>query len=113
MVRVPLPQFLPGAYAVIEHSDQGYTLIVDDKDKSSYSLGDNMTQIVKALQGYRPDNLLLDTVDRAREFGAAQLVFAKKRVISLPPRVKHPVVDFSEFDNEDGFVATGSLPALK
>lgn len=107
-----MPAVLPGDYCVVIRQDDSYTLILNDRDSSSYLLGENMQEITRALSGYRPDDLLLRTVDVAREFGMAQAVFKNQRVVPLHGRVKQPRIDFAEFDAQEEIQKPSFLPNL-
>jgi hypothetical protein len=107
--RTPIPEKLPGQFFVLEYEreDQRYVLHVDDEDRSTFDLGDDI-QIVRAQfvgRGY-PTEQVNDLIDRAREFGSCQYIpspgsHVDDRVIQILPReARTPVLRlFEDTDN--------------
>lgn len=83
--RPPFPKELPGKFAVIAYNkDTGsYMLYVDDKRRSSYDLGGVIQGIMNRFEQWGHKELLCNTLDLAREFGAAQGIFKDGRTIAL------------------------------
>ena len=90
--RPPFPNELPGKFVVIEFNRDTaqYKLHVDDSRRSSYDLGGVVQGIMNRFEQWGYMELLCNTLDLAREFGAAQGVFKDGRTIALFDR--DPVV---------------------
>lgn len=106
------PGPLPGRFFVLtwERDDQTFILHVDDEDKSTYDLGDDINEIRLAfrLRGYA-QRTIDEWIDRAREFGAAQYIptpgqHVPDRVIQLLPRDPNQgQLQFPQDDHDDSF----------
>lgn len=114
----PLPEKLPGAFVVIEYQKETerYLIHLDDATRSSYDLGGDIQRIMRTFDRWGYSQLLCDSLDFAREFGAAQAVFQSGRTIPLFDRgagdaeKRHRISMPIEDDSVSGSVA---LPGLK
>lgn len=107
--RPSLPSELPGRYAIIvyDRDDETYQLHVDDVKGSSYSLGDDIQTAMMRFELWGHYKVLCNTLDVAREYGAAQGIFKDGRVIPLFDRsVQQTVWDEKQ-------QASYNLPSLK
>jgi len=111
MPETPLPSSLPGEFCVIEYKESEYRLLVDDSDVSSFRLGTDLQRIMAAFRRYQQYDLLLEGLDAAREFGAAQVIFENKRVIRLHAPEKRRDLDWTGFDDNNAHKVI-NLPAL-
>jgi len=111
MAKAPLPWTLPGNFVVIVRGEDGYTLVLDDADGSTHKLGDDVQVMMNTLRRYKMDQQLFDLLDRAREFGMAQLIFADGRIVAIHGTAPKQLLDFSELD-DDNFRKCSNLPSL-
>ncbi|MGB8988496.1 MAG: hypothetical protein WCC37_18000 [Candidatus Sulfotelmatobacter sp.] len=111
MPETPLPHTLPGDFCVLKYEDTEYRLLVDDEDVSSFRLGTNLERIMTAFRRYSQRELLLEGLDAAREFGAAQVIFHDNTIIRIHAPEKKRDLDWSGFDDNSAPKAI-SLPSL-
>lgn len=108
-----LPDVLPGKFVVIEYQKdyERYLIHMDNKDRSSYDLGSNMEFILHQFAQWDKKKLLSDTLDLAKEFGAAQGIFEDGRTIAIFERGK----DKSQVVFRDGeeVRTSGYIPTLR
>lgn len=112
--QAPVPDVLPGAFFVLEFSriEGTFLLHVDDKDRSTYDLGDETAQLqilfrtrTNAVnEGPLQPELIDRAIDIAKELGMAQYiptmgVLIEDRVLSIVPREVNQELKFDE--NED------------
>ena len=105
--RVPIPEVLPGRFFALEfdREDRSYVLHVDDKERTTFSLGDDLDAIrsVFTSRGF-PLRMVDDFIDRAREFGLCQYVpsgaeLVEDRLIQhLPRETRQPKLNLFETD---------------
>ena len=85
MAKAPLPETLPGQFFVLEWKmdRKGYTLHVDDAQRSSYWLGGDTNQLLLRFRLWGCKKIGTQALDLAREFGAVQAVMGQNLVIPL------------------------------
>jgi hypothetical protein len=113
--QAPVPEVLPGAFFVLEFSRvaDAFFLHVDDDDRSTYDLGDEVAQLqilfrtrTNAVNGGPLQPELIDrTIDIARELGMAQYiptpgVLVEDRVLSIVPREVKQGLKFDEDEDQ-------------
>lgn len=108
--QAPLPERFPGDFFVLEWNRdlEVYLLTLDDEDKSTYDLGEDVAavQLAFQLRGY-PVDKSNDLIDQAREFGASQYIPSpykriEDRVLPVIPREPKPVTLFPPTEQEHG-----------
>jgi len=87
-IDAELPPELPGDFFVLVYDNymESYTIYIDegdDGDVPSFALGSNPTVIARQFRLWGHHEIGLESVDRAREFGAAQAIFHNGAVIAL------------------------------
>ena len=106
MVKVPLPEALPGDFFVASYSEgtEGYTLHLDDGRGSSFSVG-TVGETLDVLCRWGVEKLLAGrALDYAREFKApVQCIPEQGRAISLRNKDDDRVLVFDE-DNQVDWV---------
>jgi len=82
---LPLPESLPGDFFVLVYDRlmETYVLLIDDKDGSSYDLGDDIQQMMWQFRRWGHPKLGDSCIDLARTFGSVQGVFKDGRTIPL------------------------------
>lgn len=114
--RAPVPAVLPGEFFVLEfeRGSTAFLLHVDDEDRSTYDLGDEIAELrilfrtrTNAVTGGPLQPEMIDRmIDIARELGMAQYIPTKgelveDRVLSIVPRsALHKGLKFDEEDDQ-------------
>lgn len=114
-----MPEVLPGDFFVLEFSrvDDTFLLHVDDGDRSTYDLGDEVAALqvllhtrTNAVNGgpFQPE-LIDRTIDIARELGMAQYIPTKgelveDRVLSIVPRDVKRGLKFDEDEDQKNWL---------
>ena len=116
----PTPAVLPGAFFVLEYQREvgAFALHVDDDDRSTYDLGDEIEELVilfrtktNAANGGPLQPEMIDRmIDIARELGMAQYIPTKgelieDRVLSILPRDAHQTgLKFDEDEDQKNWL---------
>ena len=78
-----------------------YELFLDDEEHTSYDLGSNVQLIMEWLARIGMYKLGCEGIDRAREFGAAQVIPSQSRVLALKnPTPKTTMLFANDTDTE-------------
>ena len=114
-----MPDILPGAFCVLEYSrvSESFLLHVDDDDRSTYDLGDEIAQLQILFRtrtnavnhGPLQPELIDRLIDLARELGMAQYIptmgeLVEDRVLSIVPREVKQGLNFDEDQDQKNWL---------
>jgi len=119
--QAPVPEILPGDFLVLEYErgSEAFLLHVDDEDRSTYDLGDEVAELqvlfrtrTNAVTGGPLQPEMIDRmIDIARELGMAQYIPTKgelveDRVLSIVPRdAPHRGLKFDEDEDQKNWLS--------